>query len=42
MGPPDVDAVAKGIAAFHREAKMLDTHLGKQAYLVGDCKRIIS
>ena len=35
MGPPDVDAVAKGIAAFHREAKMLDTHLGKQAYLVG-------
>ena len=36
MGPPDADAVAKGIAAFHREAKMLDTHLGKQAYLVGD------
>ena len=36
MGPPDAEAVAKGTVAFHREAKMLDAHLAKQAYLVGD------
>ena len=36
MGPPDAQSVAKGIAAFHRDAKVLDAHLGKQAYLAGD------
>jgi glutathione S-transferase len=36
MGPPDEAAVAKGTVAFHREAKMLDAHLSKQAYLVGN------
>ena len=36
MGPPDADAVARGTAAFHREAKTLDAHLAKQKYLAGD------
>jgi glutathione S-transferase len=36
MGRPDADAVAKGTAAFHREAKVLDAHLARQTYLVGN------
>jgi glutathione S-transferase len=35
LGPPDEAAIAKGIEAFNKEAKMLDTHLAKQSYLVG-------
>ncbi len=35
LGAPDEAAVAKGTECFHKEAKMLDAHLGKQAYLVG-------
>jgi glutathione S-transferase len=36
LGPPDEAAIAKGIEAFNKEAKMLDAHLGKNKYLVGD------
>ena len=36
LGPPDEAAVAKGTEAFHKEAKMLDAHLARQKYLVGD------
>jgi glutathione S-transferase len=35
LGPPDEAAIAKGIEAFNKEAKMLDAHLAKQPYLVG-------
>jgi glutathione S-transferase len=35
LGPPDETAVAKGLEAFNREAKVLDAHLAKQPYLVG-------
>ncbi len=35
LGPPDEAAVAKATEAFNRDAKVLDTHLDKQAYLVG-------
>jgi glutathione S-transferase len=35
LGPPDQAAIAKGIEAFNKEAKMLDAHLAKQPYLVG-------
>jgi glutathione S-transferase len=35
LGPPDQAAVAKGIEAFNKEAKMLDAHLAKGPYLVG-------
>src|SRR5439155_10765431 len=35
LGPPDEAAVAKGTNSFHKEATMLDGHLGKQPYLVG-------
>ena len=35
LGPPDEAAVAKGLEAFHKEAKVLDAHLTKQPYLVG-------
>jgi glutathione S-transferase len=35
MGPPDEAAIAKGIEAFDREARLLDAHLAKQPYLVG-------
>ena len=35
LGPPDEAAIAKGIEAFNKEAKMLDAHLAKQSYLVG-------
>jgi glutathione S-transferase len=36
LGPPDEAVVAKGTEAFNREARMLDAHLSKQPYLVGD------
>lgn len=36
MGPPDEAACAKATEAFNKEAKMLDAHLAKQKYLVGD------
>ena len=36
MGPPDAAAIAKANEAFNKEAKMLDAHLAKQKYLVGD------
>jgi glutathione S-transferase len=36
MGPPDEAVVAKGTECFNKEAKMLDAHLAKQKYLVGD------
>jgi glutathione S-transferase len=36
LGPADEAAVAKGTEAFNKEAKMLDAHLAKQKYLVGD------
>lgn len=35
LGPPDEAIVAKGIEAFHREARVLDAHLAEQPYLVG-------
>jgi glutathione S-transferase len=36
LGPPDEAVIAKAVEAFNKEAAMLDTHLGKQKYLVGD------
>jgi glutathione S-transferase len=36
LGPPDEAAIAKGIAAYEKEAAMLDAHLAKQKYLVGN------
>ena len=36
MGPPDEAAIAKGTEAFAREARLLDAHLAKQPYLVGN------
>jgi glutathione S-transferase len=36
QGLPDAAVVAKALDAFHREARVLDAHLGKQSYLVGD------
>jgi glutathione S-transferase len=36
LGPPDEAAVAKGTECFNKEAKMLDAHLARQKYLVGD------
>jgi glutathione S-transferase len=35
LGPPDEAAVAKGTECFNRDARVLDTHLAKQPYLVG-------
>jgi glutathione S-transferase len=35
LGPPDEAVVAKGLEAFHKEATVLDGHLAKQPYLVG-------
>lgn len=40
MGPPDEAVVAKGTECFNKEAKMLDVHLAKQKYLVGDALTI--
>lgn len=36
MGPPDVAVIAKGAECFNKEAKLLDAHLAKHKYLVGD------
>ena len=36
LGAPDQAAVAKATEAFNKEAKMLDAHLAKHKYLVGD------
>lgn len=36
LGPPDETAIAKGIEAFHKEAKMLDAHLSNRKYMLGD------
>lgn len=36
LGPPDEAAVSKAIKAFDKEAALLDAHLAKQPYLVGD------
>jgi glutathione S-transferase len=36
LGAPDEAVVAKGLEAFHREAKVLDAHLAKQRYLAGN------
>ena len=36
LGPPDAAIVAKGTEAFNREARLLDAHLGKHSYLVGN------
>ena len=36
MGPPDEAIIAKAIEAFNKEAKMLDAHLAKQKYMVGN------
>src|SRR5262249_21598324 len=35
LGPPDALVVDKATECFHREARMLDTHLSKQPYLTG-------
>jgi glutathione S-transferase len=35
LGPPDEAAMAKGTAAFNKEAAVLDAHLAKQPYLTG-------
>jgi len=40
VGPPDAAAVAKANEAFNKEARMLDAHLAKQKYLVGDALTI--
>jgi glutathione S-transferase len=36
LGPADEAVIAKGVEAYGKEAAMLDTHLGKQKYLIGD------
>jgi glutathione S-transferase len=36
LGPPDEAVVAKATECFNKEAKLLDAHLAKQKYLVGD------
>ena len=35
LGPPDVAVVEKATECFHREARVLDTHLSKQRYATG-------
>lgn len=40
LGAPDQAAIAKGVVAYEKEAKMLDAHLTKQKYLVGDALTI--
>jgi glutathione S-transferase len=40
LGPPDPAAVAKATECFNKEAKMLDAHLAKQKYLVGNALTI--
>ena len=36
LGAPDEAIVAKGTEAFNREARVLDAHLSKRSYLVGN------
>ncbi|MEW6451802.1 glutathione S-transferase family protein [Leptospira sp. severe_002] len=36
LGPPEPAVIAKAMDAFHREAKVLDAHLAKHKYLVGN------
>jgi glutathione S-transferase len=36
LGPPDEAVIAKGTEAFNKEAAMLNAHLGKQKYVIGD------
>src|SRR5262249_35372697 len=36
LGPPDEAVVAKATEAFNREARLLDAHLAKRSYLVGN------
>ena len=36
LGGPDPVIVVRAMEAFHREAKVLDAHLAKQKYLVGN------
>jgi glutathione S-transferase len=36
LGPPDEAVVAKGTEAFNRDARLLDAHLAKRSYLVGN------
>jgi glutathione S-transferase len=36
LGPPDEAIVAKGTEAFNRDARVLDDHLSKRSYLVGN------
>ena len=36
LGPPDEAALAKGTECFNRDARMLDAHLAKHPYLVGN------
>jgi glutathione S-transferase len=36
MGPPDELVVAKALENFARDAKLLEAHLSKQSYLVGN------
>ena len=40
LGAPDQAIIAKGVAAYEKETKMLDAHLTKQKYLVGDALTI--
>jgi glutathione S-transferase len=40
LGTPDPAAVAKATEAFNREAKVLDAHLAKHKYLVGNALSI--
>ena len=40
LGTPDQAAIAKGSEAFGKEAEMLDAHLAKQKYIVGDALTI--
>jgi glutathione S-transferase len=40
MGPPDATVVEKATEAFNREARVLDAHFARQAYVVGDALTI--
>ncbi len=40
LGPADAAAVSKGTEAFNKEARMLDAHLARQKYLVGNALTI--
>ena len=44
LGPPDAAVVAKATECFNKEARVLDAHLSKQPYLVGqhaDARRFL-